>query len=169
MKEENINVCPSCGAHWHDNVTCEDHFRQMLAWDFSDAQAGAVHHLTVLCYHLQHPHLLSQEGLVGQMELLRLSIEEAYSPSELRAYNRPLADNATRKTPISARPDNIGAYKQPIAWSMTCSYVTEIGLEGYPDRVRQWASSVMNTLRAVGKSNKSMIIFVQNNQMIHLI
>lgn len=50
--------CAECGAAWTNGQTCEDHFHQMLFWEAENPRAGAeVHHLMVLCYHLQHPSL----------------------------------------------------------------------------------------------------------------
>ncbi len=46
--------CPVCGAVHPDGATCEDVFNALLALAFSDPVAGAAHHLTVMCYMLQH-------------------------------------------------------------------------------------------------------------------
>ncbi|APV45250.1 hypothetical protein Dform_01935 [Dehalogenimonas formicexedens] len=56
-------VCHECGAELPAGLSCETYFHRALAWDFEDpAGAGAVHHLTVLCYFLQHPSRYSPEG-----------------------------------------------------------------------------------------------------------
>ncbi len=56
--------CAECGGRLEEGKTCNDYFQQMLIWDFEDfTGAGAVHHLTVLCYHVQHPATYSKKGL----------------------------------------------------------------------------------------------------------
>ena len=52
-----LERCPECGAVLHDGETCEAYFHQMLFWEAENPANGEVHHLAVLCYHLQHPHL----------------------------------------------------------------------------------------------------------------
>ena len=71
MKFEVVdNTCPACGANLPGGLTCEDCFHQMLFWENEESLLGEVHHLMVLCYHLQHPHLYSQEGLANAAGLL---------------------------------------------------------------------------------------------------
>src|SRR5512145_2930017 len=54
---------PECNAPWQEGQTCQDHFHQMLFWENEHPPLGEVHHLMVLCYHLQHPSLYAPEGL----------------------------------------------------------------------------------------------------------
>jgi hypothetical protein len=58
-----IQHCPECGAVRHGDTTCQDGFHQMLFWENEDPANGAVHHLMVVSYHIQHPSLYSPEGL----------------------------------------------------------------------------------------------------------
>jgi len=76
--------CPECGVQWKDEQTCRDDFDQMLYWESEDAARWAVHHLMVLCYHLQHPSLYSAEGLVAARQLLADFIESGLSPEAVR-------------------------------------------------------------------------------------
>ncbi|MCB0192999.1 MAG: hypothetical protein KDJ65_13730 [Anaerolineae bacterium] len=47
--------CLHCGANIQPNESCRDRFDLCLALEFENPIAfGAVHHLTVACYMLQH-------------------------------------------------------------------------------------------------------------------
>jgi hypothetical protein len=91
------SYCPECGAFWFDGNTCQDYFSQMLAWEYEDMEhRGLVHHLMVLCYHLQHPSLFSPQGLSFGKELLRKFVRDGIKPHEIRMQ---LADevNSSRR------------------------------------------------------------------------
>jgi hypothetical protein len=51
--------CPECGA---PNAACATRFDECLVLEFSNAGYGAVHHLTVAAYMLQHSSKLTREG-----------------------------------------------------------------------------------------------------------
>ncbi len=141
-------ACPECGAIWQEGQACVDHFDRMLAWEFEDpGGAGAVHHLTVLCYQLQHPSRYSREGLNEAKQLLVEFVERGVSPDEMRQRNRARVDSGKRHWNIKATPTSIGSYPNPIPWTMTAADVTAGGLDGYGNRVREWARSVYKTLK----------------------
>ncbi len=52
--------CPECGA---PDSACEARFHELLALEFEEAGYGAVHHLTVATYMLQHSSKLTRERL----------------------------------------------------------------------------------------------------------
>jgi len=60
---ETTAACPQCGVPWTDGRTCRDDFDQMLYWENEVPENGAVHHLMVFCFHIQHPEKSSPEGL----------------------------------------------------------------------------------------------------------
>src|SRR5262245_38185795 len=97
---ETIQICSECGSAWRDRQTCQDHFHQMLYWEFEYPDLGVVHHLMVLCYHLQHPSLYSPEGLRYSMQLLVDFVERGVSPQESRQRSRVIVDSANRKWKI---------------------------------------------------------------------
>lgn len=70
--------CPECGAVLQGGETCAALFHQMLYWENEQPELGSVHHLMVLCYHLQHPCLLSKAGLDYGVELLRDFLENGW-------------------------------------------------------------------------------------------
>ena len=138
-------VCPECGAVWQDDRTCTDWFHQALAYDFEDPGGAAwVHHLTVLCFHLQHPSRYSPEGLREARALLDEFIERDASPAEIRRRNRTKLESGNRTWRLTGTP---AGYEHPVHWTMTIADVVPGGLAGYPDRVRQWADAVHAALK----------------------
>jgi hypothetical protein len=154
---ETIQVCPECGAAWHEEKTCQDHFHQMLYWETEHPGYGEVHHLMVLCYHLQHPSLYSPEGLSAAMHLLADFLEHGVTTEEVRRRNRASVDSGMRTWKIKGTPASHGVYDPPIQWTMTAANVTAGGVDNYCDSVRTWAQSVYEALKTSGKfSNVSL-------------
>jgi Family of unknown function (DUF5946) len=76
--------CNECGTVLLDKKACLEYFNQMIAWDFTDfTGVGQVHHLTVLCYYLQHPSHYSPEGLKKAQNILKDAIENSLSDKKL--------------------------------------------------------------------------------------
>ena len=148
---ETTNRCLECGAAWQDGLTCQDHFYQMLAWEaeYPD-KTLAVHHLLVLCYHLQDPHLYSPEGLQGAKKLLPAFVEEGVTPQEMRQRQRHVVDSNKRTWKIAGTPTSYGAYVHPMHWPITAQDVTAAGVDSYMENVRAWARSMCQALRASG-------------------
>ena len=139
-------ICPECGAEWRDGLTCDDHFYQMLAWDFENAEdAWSVHHLTVLCFHIQHPSRYSPEGLQGALELLDDAVNKGLTAADLREKVAPLADSATRTTHILSH-GTAASHGRTINWPIIAADITRGGAVGYTDRVRAWAQSIQTAL-----------------------
>lgn len=142
--------CPECGALWREDVTCADHFYQMLFWENEDSANWAVHHLTVLCYHLQHPSLYAADGLEHAKGLLIKFVDEGVDPRVLRVHMRDEVDSGKRKFKITATADSHGAYAHPITWSLTAADVVAGGIEQYIANVNAWARSTLADIKASG-------------------
>ncbi len=140
--------CPECGADWTEGKTCTEAFHQMLFWEAEDPSLGAVHHLTVLCYHLQHPSLYSSETLNGAKQLLVDFMERGISPKTVRQRDRTKLDSSNRSWKIKGTSASHGAYLYPICWIMTASAVIAGGMENYCENVEAWAQSILRSLRA---------------------
>lgn len=140
-------TCPDCGATLSNATTCQDHFHQMLYWEAEEPARGEVHHLMVLCYHLQHPGLYSPDGLHHALGLLEDFAVRGRSPAEVRHINRDKVASDQRKWKITARPDARGAYDRTIAWTMTAADVVASGADRYCDNVRLWARSVYEAVK----------------------
>jgi hypothetical protein len=147
--------CPECNAPLPDNTTCEDHFHQMLYWEAEYPEYGVVHHLMVLCYHLQHPSLYSSQGLDVGKRLLIDFLERGLTTEEVRQRNRAQVDSGSRDWKITARPDSFGVYERPVHWTMTAADVIARGAERYVASVRDWAQSVFDALQSSGNLSSS--------------
>jgi hypothetical protein len=152
MNMDDSQRCPDCGAIWAEGQTCQDHFHQMLFWEAEDPRNGEVHHLTVLCYHLQHPRLYSPEGLRYATQLLGDFLEGA-SLQEVRQRNRDLVDSGKRTWKIKGAPEARGSYAHPLHWTMTAADVVAGGMESYCENVRRWAVSVLQAINIGAKHN----------------
>ncbi|MBI5566541.1 MAG: hypothetical protein HY870_16695 [Chloroflexi bacterium] len=135
-------TCPDCGATLSNGATCQDHFYQMLYWEVEDPARGEVHHLMVLCYHLQHPSLYSPDGLRHALGLLEDFVVRGKSPAEVRQRQRDTVASDQRAWKVTARPGAHGAYERPIVWTLTAADVIAGGADAYCDNVRLWARSV---------------------------
>lgn len=143
-------LCPECGSVWHDEETCQQHFHQMLAWEHENPANWAVHHLTVLCYHLQHPSLYSPEGLNGAMQLLERFLEQGATPQDVRRQQYAAMNSRNRSWKIKGTPASHGAYRSPVQWTMTAAQVIANGADAYRESVRAWARSVYEALKVSG-------------------
>ncbi len=144
---ETIQVCPECGAEWHNGEICQDYFYQMLYWETENPSNGEVHYLMVLCYHLQHPSLYSPEGLHEAIQLLDDFLERGLTPEQVRKRNRNAVNSSSRTWKITGTPTSYGVYDHQIAWTMTAKSVIEGGKDHYRDRIRTWANSVHEAIK----------------------
>ena len=142
--------CPECAAIYLEGKCCQDQFHQMLFWENEFGELGVVHHLMVLCFHLQHPGLLSPEGLAGMISLLIDFIYHNLNPEEVRRRNRSKLSSTERGWKIKATAVRRATYAQPIAWSVTAQDVTAAGSSNYLESVRGWANSILSDLQASG-------------------
>jgi hypothetical protein len=142
--------CPECGTSWINAPTCEEHFHQMLFWEAEYPAYGAeVHHLMVLCYHLQHPNLYSPEGLTEARRLLVEFAEHGASPAEVRQHNQKRMDSSQRDWKTKATATSHGSYDPPIHWTMTAADVVAGGIDHYCNNVCRWAKLINETLTTV--------------------
>lgn len=125
----------------------------MLFWENEFTPLGEVHHLTVLCYHLQHPGLLSPEGLHFSIQLLAGFLEHDVTPQQARLVHSAEVDSRRRAWKITATPAARGAYARPVDWHITAPQVVAEGSHNYCAAVRQWAQSILEALKASGHFN----------------
>jgi hypothetical protein len=143
--------CPECASDWSNGITCRDHFEQMLAWELEYPEVNTVHHLTVACYHIQHPSLYSPEGLRGAIHLLAEFLDSGITPLEVRQRDRQKLDSGVRKYKIKGTPASHGGYPSPVPWTMTADDVIAGGPAQYDQNVKKWARSVLDALRTSGQ------------------
>ncbi len=137
--------CAECGAPLDDGRTCQDDFYTMLGWEW-EYQLLDVHHLMVLSYNLQHPSILSPDGLTVSIGLLRQFLEEGITPELMRKRMSAAVDSGTRTFTITAREGAVGRYAHPITWTMRASDVVHAGVDQYYESVRKWAESALKSL-----------------------
>lgn len=143
--------CPECGALWSGDQTCQACFYQMLYWENERPVDGAqVHHLMVLCYHIQHPSLYSPEGLEAAIHLLVDFLEGGVTPLQARQRNRWRVDSGRRDWKIKGGTAGPASYATPMRWEMTAVDVVQAGVEKYCEQVRLWARATLDALRLNG-------------------
>ena len=122
----------------------------MLFWEAEYPADGAeVHHLMVLCYHLQHPSLYSPEGLNEARRLLVEFVEHGRSPAEARQRDRARVNSSRRNWKIKGTADSRGSYGHAVVWNMTAADIVAGGAENYGDNVWGWAQSVNEALKTM--------------------
>lgn len=141
-----IEQCPECGAPWSAEETCQVYFHQMLFWENEDPARGEVHHLMVLCYHLQHPSLYSAKGLAEGRWLLAEFVEKRTRPEDVRRKYSERVNSGNRPWKVTARPGDRGSYNRPIDWTMTAADVVSGGVERYCENVRLWSHTIHTSL-----------------------
>jgi hypothetical protein len=122
----------------------------MLFWENQFPELGAVHHLLVLCYYLQHPSLYSPEGLAYGLQLLVEFLTAGLTPDSALRRNRPQVRSDRRSWKIAASPGSHGAYPNPVDWTTRAADVTAAGPQSYLDSIPTWAGSLLTDLRATG-------------------
>jgi hypothetical protein len=153
---QTVEMCMECGAVWRDGITCLDHFHQMLAWEFEDpGGAGTVHHLSVLCYNLQHPSVYSPDALTWAKALLGRYVVEHITPQQVRDEHRESLASRNRPYKIRGTAESHGVYVHPVTWTTTIDGVTKGGLVGYCERVEAWSRSVYEVLVKSGNYSAS--------------
>jgi hypothetical protein len=146
--------CPACGADWTDGQTCIDHFHLMSAWEL-DNQLYDVHHLMVLCYHLQHPGLYSPEGVALAKKLLVEFLEDGIDPQAMRRHIGGVVDSGKRSYRIKGTSGSQGKYANSVRWEMVAADVTRAGIKRYYDSVQRWADSILQVLHESGNLDSS--------------
>ena len=131
-------TCPDCGA---PEMTCETRFHEFLVNEFEDPSYGAVHHLTVATYMLQHSSKLTREGWLYERELLREFLIENKSPAFMRKQNKDLVDSGKRKFKIKSR--NGLPVITKTTWTKTILDVRMENAEVYCEDVTMWARSAL--------------------------
>lgn len=119
----------------------------MLFWEAENPPLGEVHHLMVLGYNLQHPSMLSPEGLDYSIDLLKAFIEQSVQPEDIRKQRRAQVDSGNRKWKIKATAERAGAYRQLMHWTMTAADVVAGGADNYVANVRRWAQSIVAAIQ----------------------
>ena len=137
-------TCLDCGAP--DN-TCGTRFHEFLIKEFDEAGYGAVHHLTVATYMLQHSSKLTSEGWLQMRELLREFLVENKPPAFIRKRNKDLVDSGKRKFKIKSK-DGLPVINKAI-WTKTILDVRAENAKVYCEDVTAWARSALDEVQGL--------------------
>jgi hypothetical protein len=121
----------------------------MLGWEHARRELLDVHHLTVLAYHLQHPHLYSPEGLAHARRLLA-DFVAGLTPTLARARGRAVLGSDTRNWRLVGAGDARGTYAPRPEWTMSAADVVSGGIDEYRARAEHWARTVHTSLYRAG-------------------
>ncbi|MEO8356046.1 MAG: DUF5946 family protein [Chloroflexota bacterium] len=136
--------CPECDAS--DNL-CQTRFDEFLALEFTDAGYGAVHHLTVTAYMIQHSSKMTREGWLYQRELLRDFIIENKSPAMIRKQIKDTVDSGKRTFKFKSK-DGVPIINKT-TWTKTILDVRTENAEIYCEDINAWARYVLEDAEAI--------------------
>lgn len=146
--------CAECGAPQPPGATCRDCFEALLAFENERPSAfGAVHHLTVATYFLQHPRGYTDEVLRAWHATLGDALDGRATIDELRRrHTRQFA--GAKKVRAGGAPPPAG---WPTRWTLHVvdafdPRAPEPTVEGYVTRARAWAAATRATLDAMRTS-----------------
>jgi Family of unknown function (DUF5946) len=140
------SACRQCSA-----TGCKEKYGEMLALEFEQPSVfGAVHHLTVICYNIQHPDAFTDEALAWMRTSLRDIVEKGLSGPELlkRAQGPFSGDFKVKRRDARARdrPDAVPYMPVRTRWSMTVADVCTASPEVYTGDIKAWAKSILKDL-----------------------
>ena len=130
--------CRECGT---PESLCQTRFDEFLVLEFTDAGYGAVHHLTVAAYMVQHSSKLTREGWLFERNLLREFLVEKKPPALIRKQNKDVVDSGKRTFKIKSRTGLPVIDKT--TWKKTIQDVRAENAEMYRDDITAWATSVL--------------------------
>jgi spermidine synthase len=131
---------PLNGATLPSGEACEDRFNITQLKELEDPAYYAVHHLSVLCYMLQH-NAYSREGWMAVRDLLLQFVHRDLTPAMARQQNRVRLDNGHRTWSITKGAKLPGV--KATAWTFTIAGVRLDTAEVYCADVRRWAESIV--------------------------
>jgi hypothetical protein len=131
--------CPECSA---PDSLCKDRFDEFLVLEFTDTGYGAVHHLTVAAYMVQHSSKLTREGWLFERDLLREFLVENKPPAYIRKQNKDVVDSGKRTFKIKSKTGVPVINKT--TWTKTILDVRSENSEVYCEDINVWARSVLD-------------------------
>jgi hypothetical protein len=138
--------CPECGAL--DNL-CQSRFDEFLVLEFTDAGYGAVHHLTVAAYMVQHSSRMTRDGWFFERNLLREFLIENKPPAYIRKQNRDVVDSGKRKFKIKSKSGLPVIDKT--TWRKTLLDVRAENADVYREDITAWAKSVLEEVEKIAE------------------
>lgn len=134
--------CPLCGGEFVSVEQCREWFDLCMALEYENPAAyGAVHHLSVACYMLQH-NAYSAEVWLEARNMVARFIRDGMTPVQVRRQNRSRFDSEHRNWSVTrgAKLPEFGA----IVWSRTIADVRLDDPQTYCKDVILWAEKVLS-------------------------
>lgn len=132
--------CPDCGARLAEPETCRERFGACLTLEYLHPSTfDAVHHLSVMCYALQHNQYAKAAWLDARDILGRCVREDLTGAVFLQLMRERLGTK--RNGSISRGPKLEGV--SGIPWSTTVADVATADPAAYEADIRRWAASVV--------------------------
>jgi hypothetical protein len=113
---------------------------------------GAVHHLTVACYMLQHNAYSRNVWLEARKMIVQFT-QEGMTPAEMREQNRSRLDSGHRTWSVT-KGVKLSEFDN-IVWSRTIADVRLDNPEVYCTDVNDWALSVLEDTDALVRNLKT--------------
>jgi len=136
-----MHKCPNCGVVLPSGETCQERFERCLVKDYEHPTTyGAVHHLVVACYMLQHNEY-SREGWLATRNMVDQAIHAGIDPQSLRKQNRWKLDSGHRQWKIIGGA-KITEVKQ-IVWTKTIADMRLDSADIYCEDAKRWAISLL--------------------------
>jgi hypothetical protein len=139
-----MSQCAECGAS--DNL-CQTRFDEFLVLEFTDPAYGAVHHLTVAAFMIQHSSRMTREGWLFERNLLKEFLVENKPPAFIRKQNKDFVDSGKRNFKIKSRTGL--AVINKTTWTKTILDVRSENAEVYCEDITAWARSVLVEAEAI--------------------
>jgi hypothetical protein len=133
-----MSNCTECGAPDH---LCQTRFDEFLILEFTDAGYGAVHHLTVATYMVQHSSKMTPEGWRYERDLLREFLVENKTPATIRKQIKDTVDSGKRTFKFKSKTGVPVINKS--TWAKTIMDVRAENAEVYCEDITAWATSVL--------------------------
>ncbi|MEO7841045.1 MAG: DUF5946 family protein [Anaerolineales bacterium] len=130
--------CPECGA---PETLCKERFGEFLLLEFTDAGYGAVHHLTVATFMVQHSSRMTREGWMYERELLKEFLIENKPPQLVRKQIKDKVDSGKRTFKFKSK-DGVPVINKT-TWTKRILNVRTENAEVYCEDVTTWARSVL--------------------------
>jgi len=133
--------CDRCTAPGNN---CQELFDRALSLEFTDPGYGAVHHLTVAAFMLQH-NRYSHSGWLATRGLLEEFVASAMPPGETQ---RRMARTAAAREGSITRGDPYDQFDE-IRWTSTIADLEWDDAVTYRASVRSWAGAVLRDTAAL--------------------
>ena len=139
-----MSTCPECGA---PDSLCQTRFDEFLVLEFTEADYGAVHHLTVAAFMVQHSSKMTREGWLLERDLLREFLVKNKSPAYIRKQNKDVVDSGKRTFKIKSKTGVPVINKT--TWAKTILDVRTENADVYCEDITAWARSVLEEAEVI--------------------